>query len=255
LIDPRAVVDPKAELADRVSIGAFAIIGPEVSIDVGSWVGPHCVLQGRTHVGRDNQIFQFASVGERPQDKKYRGERTELVIGDRNVIREYCSLHRGTALDRGKTVIGDDNWIMAYVHVAHDCVIGSHTVLANGTSLAGHVQIDDHATLGGFTLLHQFCHVGAHAFSAMGTAVSRDVPPYMTVAGNPARPRGINLEGLRRHGFSAESLARLRRAYKILYRSGLRLEEAIEALELEGSHVELQELTRFLRSSRRSVVR
>lgn len=255
MIHPQAVVDPRAELADDVTVGPFAVIGPDVRIDSGTSVGPHAVIEGPTRIGRDNRIYQFVSLGTAPQDKKYRGEPTELIIGDRNLIREYCTFNRGTVQDLGYTKIGSDNWIMAYVHLAHDCVVGDHTIFANGATLAGHVTIEDYAILGGFTLVHQFVRVGAYAFTGMGSAVSRDVPPYVTASGNLAEPHGLNAEGLRRNGFAAEQIARLRRAYKTLYRSGLRLEEALGELRKDVEHPEIARLLHFLEGSRRSIIR
>lgn len=255
MIHPQAAVDPRAELADDVSVGAFAVIGADVRIDSGTTIGPHAVIEGPTRIGKDNRIYQFVSLGAAPQDKKYRGEATELIIGDRNLIREYCTFNRGTVQDLGYTKIGDDNWIMAYVHLAHDCVVGDHTIFANGATLAGHVTIEDYAILGGFSLIHQFVRIGAYAFTGMGSAVSRDVPPYVTASGNLAKPHGLNAEGLRRNGFSAEQIARLRRAYKTLYRAGLRLEEAVEALSEDVEHPEIARLLRFLEGSKRSIIR
>jgi UDP-N-acetylglucosamine acyltransferase len=226
LIDPRAVIDPDAELEEGVSVGPFSVIGAGVKIGRGTEIGPHVVIKGPTRIGRDNRIFQFASVGEDPQDKKYAGEPTMLEIGDRNVIRECASLHRGTVQDQGVTRIGSDNLFMAYIHVAHDCVIGDNIIMANGASLGGHVQIGDWAILGGFTMVHQFGRVGAHSFCGMGSAVNMDLPPYVMVAGQPAKPHGINSEGLRRRGFSAEDIKQIKRAYKLIYMSKLRLEDA-----------------------------
>lgn len=256
MIDPRAVIDPAAELEDGVEVGPFAVIGPNVRIGRNTVVGPHVVIRGPTVIGVENRIFQFASVGEMPQDKKYAGESTRLEIGDRNIIREYATVHRGTVQDGGVTGVGNDNLLMAYTHVAHDCVIGNHVILANGASLAGHVRVDDHAILGGFTLVHQFCAIGVHAFTAMGTALNKDLPPYVRAAGNPARPHGINSEGLRRRGFSAAELSVLKTAYKKLYLSGLKLEEAREALSAMAE-VEpvLRPVVAFLERSQRSIVR
>ena len=200
MIDTRALIHPKAELASDVEVGPYTVIGPDVMIGEGSWIGPHVVINGPTRIGRHNKIFQFASVGEIPQDKKYGGEPTLLEIGDRNVIREFCTLNRGTAQGGGVTRIGSDNWIMAYVHIAHDCQIGNHTIFANNASLAGHVVIEDHVILGGFTQVHQFCALGAHCFTAFGSGIAKDVPPYVMVAGHPAEPHGLNVEGLRRRG-------------------------------------------------------
>src|SRR6266550_907536 len=224
--NPTAQVDPKAELAADVEIGAYSIIGKDVRIGAGTVVGPHVVIAGRTTIGKRNRIFQFASIGDIPQDRKYGGEPTALTIGDDNVIREYVSIHTGTAQDRGTTTIGDRNWLLGYVHIAHDCRVGNDTTLSNNSQLAGHVSIDDFATLGGFTGVHQFCRVGAHAMVAAGAIVLRDVPPFITVAGAPAKPAGTNSEGLRRRGFSADDIAVIRRAYKPLYREGLSLPDA-----------------------------
>jgi len=256
LIDQRAVVSVKADVALGVEIGPFSIIGPDVQIAEGTRIGPHVVINGATSIGRDNRIFQFCSIGDEPQDKKYAGEATRLEIGDRNTIRECCTINRGTTQDRGVTTIGDDNWIMAYVHVAHDCVIGNNIVMANATTLAGHVQVDDWVILGGFTKVHQNCRIGAHSFTAMDCALSRDLPPYVTAAGHLAVPKGVNTEGLKRRGFSAEQISRIRDAYKTLYRSDLRLAEAIEALRKPAStHDEIKMLVDFLDTSERSIIR
>jgi len=239
-IHPTAIIDPSAELADDVEVSAYAVIGAGVSIDSGTWIGPHAVIEGPTTIGKENRIFQFASVGAEPQDKKYKGENTTLIIGDRNVIRESCTINRGTAQDIGYTEIGDDNWIMAYVHIAHDCVVGSSTIFANNTTLAGHVTIHDFAILGGFTLVHQFCHVGKHSFTGMGTALGKDLPPFVMATGAPGIPRGINNEGLKRHGYSSEERANLKQAYKKLYLKNLSLLDAIAELEnAEDSHTKL----------------
>jgi UDP-N-acetylglucosamine acyltransferase len=230
LIDPHAVIDPAAELEEGVSIGPFSVIGAGVRIGKGTVIGPHVVIKGPTTIGRDNRIYQFASVGEDPQDKKYAGEPTTLEIGDRNVIREYVTLHRGTVEDQGVTRIGSDNLFMAYIHVAHDCVLGDNIIMANCASLGGHVHIGDWAILGGFTMVHQFGRVGAHSFCGMGSAVNMDLPPFVTVSGQPAKPHGINSIGLLRRGFSAEDVQQIKRAYKLIYKSGKRLEEAREAI-------------------------
>ena len=239
-----------------MEVGPFAIIGPDVRIGRGTVIGPHAVVRGPSVIGADNRIFQFASVGEMPQDKKYAGEPTRLEIGNRNVIREYATIHRGTVQDLGVTRVGDDNLLMAYTHVAHDCVIGDQVILANAASLAGHVRVDDHAILGGFTLVHQFCAIGAHAFTAMGTALTKDLPPFVRVAGNPARANGINSEGLRRRGFSAAELALLKTAYKTLYLSSLKLDDAREALAaMAESAPVIRPIVEFLERSQRSIVR
>ena len=231
MIHSHALIDPGATLAPDVEIGPFAVIGPNVEIGAGTRIGPHAVIQGPTRIGCNNHIFQFTSIGEAPQDKKYRGEPTELIIGDGNTIREYCTINRGTVQGGGSTLIGDENWIMAYVHIAHDCHVGSHSIFANAASLAGHVSVGDWAILGGFTLVHQFCTLGAHCFTAFGSVVGQDVPPYVLISGHMARPHGLNTEGLRRRGFSSETLRQLRQAYKVIYRSGLTLDQAIARLQ------------------------
>lgn len=255
-IHPTACVDAQANLAEGVEIGAFSVIGPDVKIGPNSWIGPHVVITGHTTIGADNRIFQFASVGEIPQDKKYAGEPTQLIIGDRNTIREGCTLNRGTVQDGGVTRIGSDNWIMAYVHVAHDCVIGDNCILANNATLAGHVHLDDWVFLGGFTTIHQFCHIGAHAMTAFTAAVAQDVPPYVTAAGNRAEPHGINSEGLKRRGFSAEAITLIKRAYKTIYRNGLPLEEAkAELAPIAAEHPEVALFLDFIAQSTRGIIR
>jgi UDP-N-acetylglucosamine acyltransferase len=227
-----------------------------VQIGRGTRVGPHAVIKGPSRIGENNSIYQFASLGDDPQDKKYQGELTRLEVGNGNVFREYVSVNRGTAQDRGLTRIGDDNWVMAYAHIAHDCRIGNGTVFANNASLAGHVTIEDHAVLGGFTLVHQFCAIGAYAFASFGSVISKDVPPCVMVSGNPARARGINTEGLRRHGFGADRIEGLRRAYKLLYRSGLTLEAALQQLRSAArEQPELAMLVDFLVRQTRGIVR
>jgi UDP-N-acetylglucosamine acyltransferase len=256
MIDPRAIVSPGARLHESVEVGPFSIVGDDVEIGAGTVIGSHVVIKGPTVIGEHNRIFSFSSLGEAPQDKKYAGEPTRLVIGNNNTIREYCTLNRGTAQDRGETVIGDDNWIMAYVHVAHDCVVGNHTILANAVTLAGHVSVGDWAILGGFAGAHQFCKIGTHAFLGMQVAAGRDVPAYLIVTGNPPEPRGINQEGLKRRGFTAEQIRNLREAYRIVYRLQLRLEEAIERLEgLLPAQPELGPFIDSLRSSERGILR
>ncbi len=256
MIDPRAVIDPSARLDAGVTIGAFAVIGPQVEIGAGTRVGPHAVVQGPARIGRDNRIFQFASIGGIPQDKKYGGEPTWIEIGDRNTFFEFVTVNRGTAQDRGRTVIGSDNWIMAYVHIAHDCVLGNNVIMANNATLAGHVTIEDWAILGGFTKVHQFCRIGAHGFTGMNVDLSRDVPPYVMVSGTPAEPRGINSEGMQRRNFTAEQIRNVKHAYRILYRSDLRLEEALEKLRvLAANQPEVSCLVKFLEVSQRSIMR
>ncbi len=256
VIDARAVVDPSARLDEGVEVGPFAIIGPDVQIGAGTRIGPHAFIKGPTRIGCDNRIFQFASVGDDPQDKKYSGERTWLEIGDRNVIREYCTINRGTVQDGGVTRIGDDNWIMAYVHIAHDCQVGSHTIFANNASLAGHVRIEDYAILGGFTLVHQFCSIGAHSFTGFASGISKDIPPFLMVSGNPARPHGLNTEGLKRRGFTTVERESLRKAYKTLYRCGLTLDQALNDLrqQAETSPV-VATLVTFIENRTRGIVR
>jgi len=254
LIHPSAVIDPAAELDSDVEVAPYAVIGADVRIGRGTRIGPHAVLRGPTEIGVDNRIFQFASVGEDPQDKKYGGEATRLEIGDRNQIREFVTLHRGTAQDRGVTRIGNDNLFMAYTHVAHDCSIGDQVVMANAASLAGHVQVDDWAILGGFTIVHQFCRIGAHCFAAMGSVVSQDVPPFVLISGHPAEPRGINAEGLRRRGFDSAAVAQIKNAFRMLYKSKLRLEQALtEMRAMDSAEVDL--LADFVASSPRGFVR
>lgn len=256
MIDPRAVIDASAELDEDVSVGPFSVIGPGVKIARGTVVGPHVVIKGPARIGRDNRVFQFASVGEDPQDKKYAGEETFLEIGDRNQIREFTTIHRGTVQDAALTRIGDDNLLMAYTHVAHDCRIGSHVILANAASLGGHVQVDDWAILGGFTIVHQFCRIGRHCFTAMGSVISKDVPPYLMVGGQPAKPHGINSEGLRRRAFTADQTAAIKRAYKTLYSTGLSLAAAREEIaKAAASSAELKVMADFLAASERSIVR
>ena len=256
LIDSRAVIDPGAELDEGVSVGPFSVIGAGVRIGKGTQIGPHVVVSGPTTIGCDNRIYQFASVGEDPQDKKYAGEPTRMEIGDRNVIRECATLHRGTVQDEGITRIGSDNLFMAYIHVAHDCVIGDHIIMANGASLGGHVHIDDWAILGGFTMVHQFGRIGAHSFCGMGSAINMDLPPFVTVSGQPAKPHGINSEGLRRRGFSAGEISQIKRAYKLIYKSKMRLEEAREAIgEMLEETPALKVLYDFLSQSGRGILR
>jgi UDP-N-acetylglucosamine acyltransferase len=256
MIHPTAIIHSSAQLGNNVSIGPYAIIGEHVVIGDGSSVGAHTVISGHTTIGRDNRIFQFNSLGEIPQDKKYAGEPTRLEIGDRNVVREFCTFNLGTVQDGGVTRIGDDNWIMAYVHLAHDCQVGNHTIFANNASLAGHVTVGDYAILGGFTGVHQFCKIGAHVMTGISSVVFKDIPPYVMAAGQPAAPHGINSEGLKRRGFSAEALAALKRAYKTLYREGLTLNEAREKLTEQAQSVpEIQPLLDFIATSERGIIR
>ena len=256
MIDARAIVSPDAQLAPDATVGPFSVIGPQVRIGARTVIGPHAVINGPTTIGADNRIFQFASIGDAPQDKKYRGEPTQLVIGDRNVFRESCTINRGTTHDKGVTHIGDDNLFMAYSHVAHDCVIGNNTVFANSVALGGHVEVGDWVILGGLTAVHQFTKIGAHAFLGGGAILSRDVPPYLMVAGNPAVPHGVNAEGLRRRGFSDEQVRNIREAYRVLYRSDLKLAEALTQLApLAEQHPEIRTFVDFIHGSTRSLVR
>jgi len=256
MIHPSAIVDPGAKIGANVEIGPFSIIGPHVEIGDNTKIGPHVVIKGHTRVGRDNHIFQFCSLGEIPQDKKYAGEPTRLEIGDRNTIREFCTFNLGTVQDQGVTRIGDDNWLMAYVHIAHDCRVGNKTIFANGASLAGHVIVDDWVIFGGFTGIHQFCRIGAHVITAASSLVLQDVPPYLMVAGNTAQPYGIHVEGLKRRGFTSEAITELKRAYRTLYKSGLLLEEAKGKLaEQARTQPDVQRLVDFLEVSKRGVIR
>ncbi len=255
-IHPTAIVDPRAKLGAKVTVGPYTIIDGEVEIGEGTTIGAHNVITGRTKIGKENRIFHFCSIGEANQDKKYKGEPTEVVIGDRNTIREYCSINRGTVQQGGVTRVGDDNWIMGYVHIAHDCLVGNNTVFANNATLAGHVEIGDYTTLGGFVGVHQFVKVGAHVMAGISTVITQDVPPYITIAGNPTAPYGINAEGLKRRGFTPEGIAALKRAYKTLYKSGLSLAEARAELEKQaGEAAEVRVLADFLATSTRGILR
>jgi UDP-N-acetylglucosamine acyltransferase len=255
-IHPTALIDPAARLGEDVEIGAFTVVGPDVEIGAGTRVGHHAVITGHTRIGLGNRIFHFVSLGEEPQDKKYAGEPTRLEIGDFNVIREFCTFNTGTVQDEGITRLGNHNWIMAYVHIAHDCVVGNHTIFANNASLAGHTHVDDYAILGGFTGVHQFCRIGAHVITGIASVIRQDVPPYVTVAGSPAAPHGINSEGLKRRGFSPEALSALKRAYKTLYKSGLGLAEAQQAIAQDAEQVpELRLLADFLAVTGRGIIR
>jgi len=255
-IHPTAIVHDGAQLAAEVAVGPYSIVGPGVQLGEGTWIGAHVVLDGRTRVGRRNRIFHFASIGAPPQDKKYADEDTAVEIGDGNVIREYVTINRGTALDAGVTRVGSDNWIMAYVHFAHDCQIGSHSIFANACQLAGHVTVGDWAIFGATTLVHQFVHIGAHAFTGMATYLPQDLPPFVTAAGNMARPYGINSEGLKRRGFSPQTINGLKQAYRTLYRRGLGLEEARRELESQAEDCPpVREILDFLAKTKRGIIR
>jgi UDP-N-acetylglucosamine acyltransferase len=256
VIHPTAIIQPGARLADDIEVGAYALIGEHVEIGAGCRIGPHAVITGHTRIGRNNNIFQFVSLGEAPQDKKYAGEPTRLEIGDGNTIREFCTFNCGTVQDAGVTRLGNENWIMAYAHLAHDCQIGNHTIFANNSQLAGHVHVADYAILGGFTAVHQFCRIGAHSITAIGTVVLKDVPPFVTASGNAAKPYGVNAEGLKRRGFSADAIIRIKRAYKTLYKSKLMLDEARREIEAQaGACPDLELLAEFLKHSTRGIIR
>ncbi len=256
MIHPSAIVHPEARLAADVAVGPYSIVGAAVEIGAGTTIGPHAIIEGPTRIGRDNRIGSFSVLGGAPQDKKYAGEPTRLEVGDRNTIREYCTFSRGTVGDAGVTRIGSDNWIMAYVHIAHDCAIGDNTVLANNTQLAGHVHIGDWAVLGGFAGVHQFVQIGAHAMVGGGTMLRQDVPPYITIAGNPPKAFGVNVEGLRRRGFTAAGIDAIQRAYRTLYREGLALAAALAELERQGAATpEIAPLVEFLKAASRGIVR
>ncbi|MFT3955590.1 MAG: acyl-ACP--UDP-N-acetylglucosamine O-acyltransferase [Piscinibacter sp.] len=259
-IHPTAIVENGAELGENVSIGAYTIVRSQVRIGEGTTIGPHCVIEGRTTIGRDNRFFQFSSIGAVPQDKKYAGEPTELVIGDRNMVREFCTFNLGTAQDSGVTRIGDDNWIMAYVHIAHDCQIGHRTTLANNTTLAGHVHLGDWVTVGGLTGVHQFVKIGAHVMVGFASAVSQDVPPYMLVDGNPLAVRGFNIEGLRRRGFDAPRIAAVKQMHRLLYRDGKTFDQAKEAIAALGAEqpqaaADVALMSDFLAAATRGIAR
>ena len=259
-IHPTAIVDPQAQLDESVDIGAFSIIGPHVSIGAGTVVGPHVVIEGHTTIGRDNKFFQFSSIGAAPQDKKWSGEPTRLEVGDRNTIREFCTFNTGTVQDKGVTRLGNDNWISAYVHLAHDCQVGSNTIFSNNAQLAGHVEVGDWAILSGYAGVHQFCKIGAHAFIGMYTSLTQDVPPFVLVSGNPASAHGVNIEGMKRRGFTRPQIDAIRSAYKTIYRNGLTLEEAkvvlaqAQAISEEGA-APLADLLAFLGTTTRGIVR
>lgn len=256
MIHPAAIIDVSAEIAENVEIGPYTVIGAEVKIGSGSVIGSHVVIKGPTSIGKKNRVYQFASIGEDPQDKKYANEITRLEIGDRNTIREFTTMHRGTKQDHSLTKIGNDNLFMAYTHVAHDCQVGNHVIMANGASLAGHVQLHSHAILGGFTLVHQFTKIGEHSFAAMGSAITQDIPPFVMVGGKPTRPHGINSVGMERNGISPEDIRLIRKAYKMIYKMNLRLEDAIDQMEdLAGDSRELSAMVNFLRSVSRGILR
>jgi len=256
LIHPTALVDAGARIGRNVSVGPFSVIGPQAEIGDDSWIGSHVVLDGRIRIGRNNRIFHFCSLGAPPQDKKYAGEDTAVEIGDNNTIREYVTINRGTALDAGVTRLGSDNWVMAYVHFAHDCQIGSRTIFANACQLAGHVTVGDWAVFGATTLVHQHVHIGAHAFTGMGTYLPQDLPPYVMAAGNMAQPHGINKQGLKRRGFTPEAIAGLKQAYRTLYRSGLALDEAKRQLETQAAEcAPVRDILEFLARSQRGIIR
>ncbi|MFZ7318793.1 acyl-ACP--UDP-N-acetylglucosamine O-acyltransferase [Comamonas jiangduensis] len=259
-IHPTAIIHEGAQLHPSVTVGAYSIIGPHVSIGAGTCVGPHCVIEGHTSIGVDNHIFQFASLGAQPQDKKYAGEPTRLAIGNRNTIREFCTFNTGTSQDSGVTRIGDDNWIMAYVHIAHDCVVGNNTILANNATLAGHVHLGDWVILGGLTGVHQFVKIGAHAMAGFASRVAQDVPPFMMIEGNPLAVRGFNLEGLRRRGFTPERLKAVKQMHRLLYRQGLTLEDAMQAIaallqEMPEAAQDIALMQSFLATSTRGIAR
>ncbi|MFK5913871.1 MAG: acyl-ACP--UDP-N-acetylglucosamine O-acyltransferase [Woeseiaceae bacterium] len=256
MIHPTALIDPSAKLADSVEVGAYSIIGKDVEIGEGTWVGPHVVIQGPSKIGKENKLFQFSSIGEIPQDKKFHGEKSFLEIGDRNTIREFSTINRGTDDGGGTTRIGDDNWLMAYIHIAHDCQVGNNTIFANNASLAGHASIGDFVILGGFTMVHQFCKIGEHAFCGMGSAISKDIPPYIMVNGSPAHAHGLNSEGVKRKGFSKEALKALKEAYKIIYRSNNTKEIAIKSLQsLAEQFPEVENMRKFIENSERGILR
>jgi UDP-N-acetylglucosamine acyltransferase len=256
MIHPTAIISDSASIADDVEIGPYAVINNDVVIGSGCKIDSHVVINGPTKIGSDNHIYQFASIGDDPQDKKYNNEPTRLTIGDRNTIREFCTISRGTSQDAGETIIGDDNWIMAYVHIAHDCTVGNKTIMANNTTLAGHVHVGDWVICGGFSGVHQFCRIGAHAFLGMYSGIHNDIPAYTLVSGQPAKPKGINSEGLKRRDFSSEQIRNIKNAYRLVYRKGLKLSEAIEQIEANvETQPELALLLESLRLSERGIVR
>ncbi len=255
-IHSTAIIDPSAKIAEGVSVGAYSVIGADVEIGPNTWIGPHVVINGPTTIGCDNKIHQFASIGDAPQDLKYDGEPTRLEIGDRNTIRECVTINRGTPGGGAITRVGSDNLLMAYIHIAHDCQIGNHVIFSNNASLAGHAHVGDYVILSGFTLVHQFCYIGDYAFTGMGSAIAKDVPPYLMISGNPAAPHGLNKVGLKRRGFSEEQVRNLMRVYKILYRQGLSLDDAKQQIaEMGESHEEVKRFSDFLEQSKRSIIR
>ncbi len=256
MIDDKAVIHASASIGNNVCIGPFSVIGANVEIGDNTWVGPHVVINGSTTIGKENKIFQFSSLGDDPQDKKYAGESTKLVIGNRNTIREYCTFNRGTIQDRGITTVGDDNWVMAYAHIAHDCLVGNNIVMANNAQLAGHVEVGDHVILGAFTAVHQFVKIGVHSFTGLGTILTKDLPPFVMANGNTASAHGMNFEGMKRKGFSDDAIKKLRKAYKIVYRSNYTLQEAIKQLsELAEEIPAIKTFQAFLMNTQRGIVR
>ncbi len=255
-IHATAIIDPSAELAENVAVGPYSVIGAGVQIGEGCRIGPHVVIEGPTSLGKNNEIYQFASIGAAPQDKKYAGEPTRLEIGDGNTFREFVTINRGTTQDVGVTRLGDDNWVMAYVHIAHDCQVGSHTILANNVTLAGHVHVGDHAILGGFSGVHQFCRIGEHAFLGMFSAVNQDIAAFVMIGGQPAKARGINVEGLKRRGYDKAQIRHIRNAFKLVYREGGRLEDALKELNTRAeSQPELAVFVRSIEASERGLLR
>lgn len=254
MIDKTAIIDPSAKIANNVHIGPYSVIGADVEIGEGTWIGPHVVIEGPTRIGRDNKIYQFSSLGAAPQDLKFNGEKTYLEIGDRNTIREFCTLNRGTVQDKGYTRIGNDNLLMAYVHIAHDCVVGNHTIFANNASLAGHVSVEDYVTLGGFSGVFQFCRVGAYSFITTNSVVIKDVPPFVKVAGHYAKPYGLNTVGLQRRGFTEEVMTQLKRAYKMIYRNGFTVAQAVDEMK-KLICPEVEQLIQFIQTSDAGITR
>lgn len=254
MIDKTAIVDASAKIGKDVHIGPYSVIGPDVEIGDSTWIGPHVVIQGPTKIGRENKIFQFSSIGEMPQDLKFKGEETYLEIGDRNIIREFCTVNRGTAQDKSYTRVGNDNLFMAYVHIAHDCIVGNATIFANNASLAGHVTVEDHAILSGFSGVFQFCRLGAYSFAATNAVIIKDVPPFVKVSGYYAKPFGLNTIGMQRAGFTSETIKEVKRAYKVIYRSGLTLTQALAALHT-STNTAIQQFAEFIAASQAGIVR